>query len=96
MRPSEALAAHLDEVREILARYPVANARVFGSVARGEDDETSDLDLLVERHGVLTYFDMAKLEMELEGVLKVPVGVHTLGEFGVPAMARIKADQRTI
>ena len=37
MRPSEALARNLDEVLEIIARYPVTNPRVFGSVARGED-----------------------------------------------------------
>ena len=96
MRPSEALAAHLDEVREILTRYPVANPFVFGSVARGEDRETSDLDLLVDQNGILTYFDLARLEMELEVLLKVPVGVHTPGEFGLPAMNRIRADCRAI
>ena len=48
MRPSEAIAGRLDEVRAIIARYPVRNPRVFGSVARGEDDERSDLDLLVD------------------------------------------------
>ena len=49
MRPSEALAKHRDEVREIIARYPVSNPRIFGSAARGEDTEGSDLDILVER-----------------------------------------------
>ena len=51
MRPSQAVAARLDEVRAVIARYPVSNPRVFGSVARGEDDEKSDLDLLVDPHG---------------------------------------------
>jgi hypothetical protein len=35
-------------VRAVIARYPVANPRIFGSVARGEDEEGSDLDLLVD------------------------------------------------
>ncbi|HEV7416015.1 MAG TPA: nucleotidyltransferase domain-containing protein [Tianweitania sediminis] len=48
MRPSEALAKHRDEGIAILAKYPVSNPRVFGSVARGEDTEGSDLDILVE------------------------------------------------
>ena len=96
MRPSEALARHRDEVLRIIARYPVSNPRVFGSVARGEDKEGSDLDLLVERADILTYIDLARLEIELEQLLGVPVGVHTPGEFGPAATARIEADRRVL
>ena len=48
MRPSEALAKHRNAIVEILGRYPVSNPRVFGSVARGEDTEESDLDIIVQ------------------------------------------------
>lgn len=48
MRPSEALAKHRDEVLAIIARYPVSNPRIFGSVARGDDREDRDLDILVD------------------------------------------------
>src|SRR5690606_20324272 len=96
MRPSEALGKHRAEIRAIMARYPVSNPQVFGSVARGEDREGSDLDLLVERSGTLTYVDLARLEIELEQLLKVPVGVHTTGEFGAAATARIEADRQAI
>ena len=51
MRPSEILALKADEIREIIARYPVRNPRIFGSAARGDDAEGSDLDLLVELRG---------------------------------------------
>ena len=96
MRPSEALAKHRDEVLEIISRYPVSNPRVFGSTARGEDVEGSDLDILVEQFGVLTYIDLARLEIELEHLLKVPVGVHTPGEFGAAATTRIETDRREL
>jgi predicted nucleotidyltransferase len=53
--PSEAavrlratLDTHSDAVRVILARYDATNLRVFGSVARGDAREDSDLDLLVD------------------------------------------------
>lgn len=36
------------QVRAALARHGARNPRVFGSVARGEDTEASDLDLLVD------------------------------------------------
>lgn len=48
MRPSEALARNRDRVLEVISRYPVANPRIFGSVARGEDVEGSDVDILVD------------------------------------------------
>lgn len=96
MRPSEALARHRDEVLAILARYPVANPRIFGSVARGEDVEGSDVDILVERAGPLTFIELARLERELEAVLGVSVGIHTPREFGPAASARIATDRRLI
>ena len=96
MRPSEALAKHRDEVLEIISRYPVRHPRVFGSGARGEDVEGSDIDILVERTGRLTLIDLAKLEIELEALLDVPVCVHTPGEFGPAATQRITADRRSL
>lgn len=80
MRPSEALARHRDEVLEIISRYPVSNPRVFGSVARGEDVEGSDLDIIVHPEGKLSYFVLGKLAAELEALLGCPVD---LGEDDV-------------
>ena len=77
MRPSEALAKHREEVLAIIARYPVANPRVFGSTARGEDREDSDVDILVERVGPMSYFDIFDMEKELSELLGAPVEVFT-------------------
>jgi len=96
MRPSEALALNRDKVLEIIARYPVTNPRIFGSVARGEDVEGSDIDILVDKKGVVSLFDLAKLELELEAFLGVPIGVHTPGEFGPTASRSVAADQRRL
>jgi predicted nucleotidyltransferase len=48
MKPSQALAIHRERIRAIVAHYGGVNPRVFGSVARGEDTEDSDLDILVD------------------------------------------------
>jgi uncharacterized protein len=77
MRPSEALAKHRDEVLAIIERYPVRNPRVFGSQARGEDVEGSDVDILVENLGRLTFFDLFEMEERLGNLLGVPVEVFT-------------------
>lgn len=55
MRPSEVPARPRDEVLEIISRYPVHNPGIFGSVARGEDMEESDMDILVDRIGPLSW-----------------------------------------
>jgi predicted nucleotidyltransferase len=48
MKPSEALTAHRDELRQLVSRYGLSRPRVFGSVANGTDTDESDLDLLVD------------------------------------------------
>lgn len=75
VRPSVALAAHRDDVVELFRREGLQPPRVFGSVARGEDDEASDLDLLVDfsdRHDIV---DLLTLEHDLEELLTVRVDV---------------------
>lgn len=78
MRPSEALEKKRDLVLAIIAKYPVTNPRVFGSVARGEDDEGSDLDLLVDPDfEVTTFAHLGELEEELECLLGTGVDIVT-------------------
>lgn len=96
MRPSEALARHRDEVLSIISKYPVSNPRIFGSVARGEDTETSDLDILVEHGGRASTFDLAGLELELEALLRARVDVRTLEDFSHEVARRAVADLRSI
>ncbi len=96
MRPSETLDKHRAAARRIVSRYPVANPQVFGSVARGEDKEGSDLDILVEHSGELSLMQLVKLEMELERLLEVPVSVHTVAEFKKTSLAQIKSQQRAL
>jgi uncharacterized protein len=76
MRPSEALSQHRHAVLEIIGRYSVVNPRVFGSVVKGADTESSDLDLLVDALPG-TGLGLFKLQAELEDRLGVEVEVLT-------------------
>lgn len=96
MRPSEALARHRNAILDILERYPVADPRIFGSVARGEDTDESDLDILVKRRDHLTYFHLARLEDELKAAIGVRVDVRTEGEFSPRVLGRISRDFRAL
>jgi predicted nucleotidyltransferase len=77
MRPSATIEQNLDEVRAILARYPVKNARLFGSVSRGDDVEGSDVDILVDPTDATTLMDLAGLKLELQELLGVAVDIAT-------------------
>jgi predicted nucleotidyltransferase len=77
MKPSQALEQHRMEVRRIVQRYRARNARVFGSALRGQDNEESDLDLLVDPADNMTLFDIGAIRYELRELLGVEVDVVT-------------------
>jgi predicted nucleotidyltransferase len=77
MKPSDALSAHRDELRQLIRRYAVAHPRVYGSALTGKDNEDSDLDLLVDATESTTLFTLAGLEHEAQELLSVRVSVLT-------------------
>lgn len=74
------LTAHRAAVLDLVARRGAVNPRVFGSVARGDADTASDIDLLIELPGVRPGAElMAVLALahELSELLGVKVDVVT-------------------
>ena len=64
-----------EEILQVCAKHGARNVRVFGSVARGEADAKSDLDLLVEFEPGRSLLDHAGLLVELEELLGCKVDV---------------------
>jgi len=58
-----------DEILLIAAKRGARNVRVFGSVARGDDDEQSDIDFLVDLEPDRSLFDLSGLLIDLEAAL---------------------------
>lgn len=67
------LKQHRLEVVAIAAEHHVTDLRVFGSVARGEETETSDVDLLVDVAEGVGLFDLARLEARLERLINARI-----------------------
>lgn len=67
------LHANSVAIKAIAARHKAFNVAVFGSVARGEDTDTSDIDLLVDFLPGASLVDEFRLENELREFLKTPV-----------------------
>ncbi len=63
--------------RALLEQYGVRSLSLFGSVARGEAGEHSDVDLLVEFSQPIGIFQFVRLKRALEAVLGRPVDLAT-------------------
>lgn len=77
MKPSEALNTHRVAIRRVIESHRAGNARVFGSVLRGDDSDESDLDLLIDPTPETTLFDIGAIRRELRELLGVTVDVLT-------------------
>lgn len=75
MNFNELLKEKREEILRIAARHGARNIRVFGSVVRGEADERSDIDLLIELESGRSLMEHAALVIELEDLLKCKVDV---------------------
>jgi len=62
-------------INDIAAHRGAHNVRVFGSVARGDDTHTSDIDLLVDLDDGVGLVQLAGLRRELTELLDVDVDV---------------------
>ena len=60
---------------ELLARYPVKEIGLFGSFVHAEQDEASDIDLLVDFDEEASLFDLVRLALFLQERLKRKVDI---------------------
>lgn len=75
MNPEALLKGKREEILRIATRHGARNVRVFGSVARGEAGEQSDIDLRVEFEPGRSLLDHAALVVDLEELLAGRVDV---------------------
>ena len=79
-------------IRRLLDEHGVSNARLFGSVVRGEEGPGSDIDLVVSAGETTTLFDLARLRAALEVLLDVPVDVVPDGNLQDDVREEIEAE----
>ena len=65
------------EILELALRHGARDVRVFGSLARGEGRDDSDLDLLVTLGEGRSLLDLVGLKQDLEDLVHRPVDVVT-------------------
>ncbi len=83
------LQQHKTEILALCQKYHASNVRVFGSVARGDHREDSDIDLLVEMPSQVSFLRLVSLHQALSDLLGRRVDIAI--ERNLPPLIREKA-----
>jgi hypothetical protein len=78
MSASDLIQRKKVEILKLAKKHGARNIRVFGSVARAEADEESDIDFLVDMEPGRSLLDMGGLLMDLRELLGCEVDVVTV------------------
>jgi len=93
MRPTlDGLRRRREQIIALANSYGARNVRVFGSVARGEAREGSDIDLVVDFDAGSSLMDHGELVMDLEETLGCRVDVVSARGLGERFRDRVLAD----
>lgn len=96
MKPSLALETNREAIRALVAKYQAGNPRVFGSVARGDDTDDSDIDILVDAMPNANLFKLGGLQYDLQALLGVKVDLVTPEELSKRIKGAVMAEARAI
>ena len=83
-------------ILRITGQYGVTNVRIFGSFARGEQRNISDVDLLVDLPDGMSLLDLSGLKIDLEEAVKRKVDVVPARSIKPSLEKYILADARPL
>jgi uncharacterized protein len=86
----------INDIVQILQVYKVKKIALFGSCARGDNNEKSDIDILIEPASGTTLFDMAGMQIHLQDSLKKSVDLVTYGSINPMLKDNILKDEKVI
>jgi predicted nucleotidyltransferase len=66
---NQPLQQQREAILRIAEKYGARNVRVFGSISRGQESDTSDIDLLVDLAPQRSLLDQVGLKLEIEELL---------------------------
>ena len=79
-KPNKKIEEIKKKIVRTLKKNKVVKAGIFGSYARGEEKNKSDVDILIDvNNNKFSLLDLVGLEMELEKILKMKVDLLTYG-----------------
>ena len=85
-----------DIIIKVLKKHNVKKAAIFGSVARGEATEESDIDIVIEFEGRKSLLDLVDLKLELQELLGKKVDVITYNSINPLLKEQILNEQKIL
>jgi len=85
-----------EEILRVSRQHGAQRVRIFGSAARGEADETSDLDILVEMETGSSLLDIIAIKQEIEDLLGCRVDVVTESAISPYIRENVLKETRTL
>lgn len=80
----------------VLRKHDVIHADLFGSFARNEADENSDLDILVELPENKSLFDLVRIKLDLQEELGIDVDVLTYASVNPQIKSQVMSNKVAI
>ena len=76
---------------ELMKKYPIQSLALFGSYARNEATEESDIDVMVEFNGKIG-IGFVRMALDLEDIFKKKVDLVSINSFDERYMKEVKPD----
>jgi len=86
----------MEKLIQILKKHGAKRIEIFGSYARGEQKETSDLDIIVEFEKRKSLLELVGIEQELEDHLGIKVDLLTEASISPYLIEKIKKECKVI
>ena len=86
----------IDKLVSILKKHGAKKIEIFGSYARGEQKETSDLDVIVEFERRKSLLEIVGIEQELEDALGIKVDLLTRASISPYLIERIEKESKVV
>ena len=77
MKTADVILQNRNEILRLSSLHGAKNVRIFGSIARGDDQPDSDVDFLIELEQGRTLLDLAGLSIDLQKLLGRKVDIVT-------------------
>lgn len=90
------IETHREELRTLARRYGIRSIKVFGSMARDDTDEDSDVDLLVETGPETSGFVLGALLMDAQDLLGRRVDIVTQSALHPALRERVLEEARML
>ena len=86
----------IDKLVSILKKHGAKKIEIFGSYARGEQKEKSDLDVIVEFEKRKSLLELVGIEQELEDNLGIKIDLLTEDSISPYLMEKIRKESKVI